>query len=206
MGSKMTPTWITLRKVGENKLVQSAYAWTIIVPIFAKLLAGLDDVVRLTIFGHEFSLNWGLPFSWKVLFLVALVFMLANLVYEAFCPELIKQTASHRDFSVQQRSASELQQLLAKSMERGIVDLDSAVKWQNWLNGRMATLMHSQNNVAYNPTNEDRLFPDLYAFVTVAAARAHPVARLTAAILYFLGFCGLGYLIWENFRFVLEHW
>lgn len=43
------PTWVDLRELGNNKATRSASVWTFVVPIAAKLLESVKDVVDITI-------------------------------------------------------------------------------------------------------------------------------------------------------------
>jgi hypothetical protein len=104
---KVTPTWLTLRKLGKNEIVKSAAIWAVIVPISAKFFEKTGATLQLTIFDAPISLHFSLPFSWKILFFVALAFMLANLAYKFGCPPLLQETDSYRDFVEQKRSGYE---------------------------------------------------------------------------------------------------
>lgn len=198
------PTWIDLRKLGNNSAVRSAGVWTIVVPITAKLMEGMEDVVNITILSHPFTFHLSLPFSWKLLFMAALAFMLANLIYEWFCPRLIKETSNYRDFSDQKRSARELHQLLDKLFQS---PNDEAQRWLSWLVQRnQALITQNASYGGYAPGNDDCVFPEIYSVTVHAASQVHSYARVVTTAFYFIGFILLALLMGQNIYFVIAHW
>ncbi len=123
-----SPTWVDLRKVGNSKTIRFASGWIIVVPIAAKLLDKVEDNIVITVLSYPFHLHFKLPFRWTILFMTGLAFLLANIIYESFCPKLIKETNNYRDFSDQKRSAEELRQLLTMH------DKTPNDQIQRWLN------------------------------------------------------------------------
>jgi len=198
------PTWVDLRKLGNNKTVRSASVWTIVVPIAAKLLKGVEDVVDITILSHPFTLNLSLPFSWKVLFMTALAFMLANFIYEWFCPKLIKETSNYRDFSDQKRSGRELHRLLETHVQPSN---DEVQRWLNWLNIRNTALTTTNATYGgYANGNDESVFPEIYSVTVLNVEKVHPYARGITTLFYFVGFLLLALLMWQNIYFVIVHW
>ena len=76
----LAPTWRTLSYLSTNRAIHSANIWALIVPVAAKLMENVQDVVTIQLFGHPFLISLSLPFSWKVLFVAALTFLVANLI------------------------------------------------------------------------------------------------------------------------------
>jgi hypothetical protein len=198
------PTWSTLRGLGSNSAVRSASIWAVIVPISAKLLEHIEETTTISILGNTFRLHMSLPFSWKVLFLTAIAFMLANIVYALFCPPLIKETSAYRDFFEQKRSGAELAAAIDNLAKQGQLKRDMADNWLNWFSSRQVTL-HQQTG-AYSYEKEDRAFTEAYAIVIDALGKTNCVARFVAVFLYGLGLFALGYIMWQNSCFVIEHW
>ena len=198
------PTWVDLRKLGNNKAVRSASVWAIVVPIAAKLLGGVEDVVNITVLSHPFTFHLRLPFSWKLLFMAALAFMLANLIYEWFCPRLIKETSNYRDFSDQKRSGREFHQLLEKLFQP---PNDETQRWLNWLNYRNSALISKNTSYGgYAPGNDDSVFPEIYSVTVHAVSQVHPYARVMTTAFYIIGFILLALLMGQNIYFVITHW
>lgn len=198
------PTWVDLRKLGNSKAVRSASVWAIVVPIAAKLLEDVKDVVDVMILSHPFTFHLSLPFSWKVMFMTALAFMLANLLYEWYCPKLIKETNNYCDFSDQKRSGRELHQLLVNLTQP---TNDEVQRWLNWLNIRnLALISQNASYGGYTPGNDESVFTEIYSVTVHAVSQVHPCPRIITAILYILGFLLLAWLMGQNIYFVIVHW
>lgn len=91
-------SWETAAQVGNLKFVRSMYIWIIIVPIAAKSMS----LIKIpTDFGHlvpglKFELS--LPFSWQLFFASAFMFSVSNLIFIAFCPEIIRRYKNYSEF------------------------------------------------------------------------------------------------------------
>jgi hypothetical protein len=90
--------WSYSRSLAESKVVKSSYVWLFIVPIAARMMSSLDDVIDLTIFGGSIQIATTLPFSWQLLFMAACFFTVANIIYSLFCPEIFKEYRSYSEF------------------------------------------------------------------------------------------------------------
>lgn len=198
------PTWVDLRKIGSNKTIRSASVWIVVVPIAAKLLDKVEDVVCITILSHPFTFHLSLPFSWNVLFMTGLAFMLANLIYEMYCPRLIKETTNYRDFSDQKRSAGELHQLLTAHVK---TPNDRIHRWLNWLNTRDVALISTNATYgSYAPGNDESVLPEIYSDTIHAVSQVHSLARFITTFLYLVGSLLLVWLMGQNIYYVIEHW
>jgi len=207
MQSLSIPTWPALRHLGTNGAVRSANVWALVVPIAAKLMEGVQDVVTLELLGHSFPIHLSLPFSWKVLFIAAIAFLFANIVYSVFCPSLIKETGAYRDFAEQKRSGTELANLLQYLIRAEQIASDVALQWSNWLNSRQVTFPQSQRQSnAIPPEMEERAFIEFYAIVVNALAKTNTPARACASLLYASGMIALGTIVVQNIWFVMQHW
>lgn len=92
-------SWHDLSVLGQSKLVKSSYIWMILIPVIANLAKHISTEAKLIIFNHEFFINFSLPFSWKALYFAALSFALGSLVYQMFCPKIIKKYKDYSEFS-----------------------------------------------------------------------------------------------------------
>lgn len=90
-----TINWSQLEKLNAVKFIQTMYIWVFLLPILVKLilvklLEHVGESARLTIFGYTFEALLSLPFSWIAFYFSALAFALANLIFQARCPSIIK--------------------------------------------------------------------------------------------------------------------
>ena len=91
--------WSNLTKLGKNRIIQSSYVWLIVVPAVAKALEPLNMLGQdqtFDVFGTTLTLHVGLPFSWKVFYVSALFLSGSSLLYQIFCPRLIKDLDGKR--------------------------------------------------------------------------------------------------------------
>lgn len=88
--------WGSQRAFAKSGIVKTSAIWLIVVPLAAKTLSSLDDVIDMTIFGGLVSVTTALPFAWQLLFIAAVCFTIAGIVFSVFCPEIIKK---YNDFS-----------------------------------------------------------------------------------------------------------
>lgn len=95
---KKIPTWSSLNKYGKSKILSTSYYWLIGVPLLAKVLSKLEDTFSVTLFGKEYQLVLGLPFSWKYFFFSSLAFSVAKIFYSLSCPEFIRDYDTYNKF------------------------------------------------------------------------------------------------------------
>ncbi|GBO56804.1 hypothetical protein APA_5139 [Pseudanabaena sp. lw0831] len=201
------PTWSTLRRLGENKSVRSANIWAIVVPISAKLLERVQGVVTVELFGHKFPINLTLPFSWKVLFFAAIFFLLANIIFAIWCPKLIKETETYREFADQQRSIYELEVQFKGLEKAGLLSGDTIPQWLNWFSShRQVTLSKRDDINGVSIENEGRELKEIYQIIVESLAKKNTPARLFASLFYFFGVALTAIIIIQNIMFVALHW
>lgn len=95
--------WSQIAGVGRNRLVRSSYIWLLFVPIAAKALQTVENPLTLTGLSEQLHVSMELPFSWKIFYGAAVLFSIANLVFYARCPEIIRDFSNFRDFQNQGR-------------------------------------------------------------------------------------------------------
>ncbi|WP_216918994.1 hypothetical protein [Synechococcus sp. CCAP 1479/9] len=176
-------------------------------PIAAKLLDGVEDVVTVTILGHAFPLHLQLPFSWKVLFFASLAFLIANILFMAFCPALVKQTDTYRDYASQRRGGSELSSELQQLGKSQLVSETEMAPWISWLNLRETLVANptQRRPESFSSNDDDRAFVEIYTLVAERVALRSFVARYACAQFYSLGLAGIAVVLVQNVIFVLKH-
>lgn len=198
------PRWSTLQSISINRAIRSASLWAVAVPTAAKFLSGVQDVVAIAAFGHQFSLHLALPFSWKVLFIVAVAFFVANVCVALWCPQLLNETLSFRDFADQQRSGHELERIYESfaGPDKAVLD---ALGVQSLLYRRRVA-----HNTHHSTEDAERSWSmgiqDAYAMLRERLDRVNPAARTVASLFYGVGFIGFAVLLGQNIWFVWQHW
>lgn len=73
--------------------------WFAIVPVAAKLLASINPHIKIKdIIEVDFIPNPSLSFTLEILWLSSLFYVIALLLYQAFCPRFIKNYSSYGDY------------------------------------------------------------------------------------------------------------
>lgn len=100
--------WTQIRRLHEFRLVRQMYVWLLLVPVLARALAHLPEDGTFSIFGQEVVFSLTLPFSWRVFYFSAVCFVISNIVYQFFCPRLIKDHPSYASFEKEGKGLSHL--------------------------------------------------------------------------------------------------
>lgn len=112
-------TWAQLRRFQDHKLFTSMYVWLLIVPIFAKISEKMSEQASVSIFGVSLQLSLSLPFSWQIFYFSAISIVIANVIFQIYCPDIVKD---HPNFAHFKSEGKELQ-----ALDNYAVQLDEAV-------------------------------------------------------------------------------
>jgi hypothetical protein len=176
-------TWTRLAKVQRWSVVRTMYIWLFIVPMIAKPLSKIKETIDITVFSHSFSIEFGLPFSWKVFYLCAIIFATANIIFVGRCYTLIKD---HKDFSHFLEAGKERRQL-EQYAELSELRIDSLPAKAQVTKG-----MEIEGQYLKKP------FWDLYDKM----ASGRKWSRRACALLYGIGLLLLGTIVKQNIEAV----
>ncbi len=167
------------------------YLWLLIVPIIAKALSKLEDVVNITVFGHSFDLELALPFSWKIFYFSALSFALANVVFIWKSYSLIKEHRSYTDFRDQGK------------WNKQIVDYANEIDLSK---SQVEILAEQQINEESSMVgdHDERMLRVSFWLVFEKTDCERPYWRLTCGLLYVGGFTLLSIIIVQNLGEVMR--
>lgn len=116
----VVPTWTELRRLGESRVLRTAYLWFVLVPIAARVIERLNDE-EISWWVHSGGGALRLPFSWQLFFFASVFFSVGTMLYRAACPKLIREYPSWRDVHSERSSDGELAGLLAGALrDRGV--------------------------------------------------------------------------------------
>jgi hypothetical protein len=159
------------------------YIWVFVVPVVAKFLSPVKDILVLNIFGEVFKVNIDLPFSWNVMFFSSLLFMIGEIIFNIFCPKLL---LDHENYTEFKESGKGVQQLADYS-------LDVNDQYKNILYG-------SYGKQSIEKASESNIFYKLYK----ESLLLHCKTRFFISILYYIGFILLGILLIQNIGWVIK--
>lgn len=104
-------SWEAIARLGQSRVLRSASLIFILCPIISRLLAKLPPELTIPLWQDRLKLPTELPFTWQVLFAGSICSTLALVIYEAFCPVIVK---NFRDFSAYKNSHRRLQFLFSQ--------------------------------------------------------------------------------------------
>jgi hypothetical protein len=194
--SRPTIFWSQLAKLNAVKFINTMYVWIFIVPVLAKLLENMGDKAQLTIFEHTFVAHLTLPFSWVCFYFSALAFASANLVFQARCPNIIKEQSGYSEF---------------RRLNKGVEHLDSYLPeiGMNWEGLRQDIERRdeyfSEIAEALNPEAEDGLLRKRFWVAYFHGDRCRHVWKLLAFVLYTIGLMLILIVLSQNALFVTKY-
>ncbi|MBB1434574.1 hypothetical protein H5201_09660 [Pseudoalteromonas sp. SG43-6] len=220
------PDWKVLKKFADIKLVKFSYVWIIIVPILAKLLIKVGDVLPIKIGDVTFNINLSLPFSWQMFFFAALFFSLAQFIFNLICPEIVKDFENQREFEKDGKTVIQLSSYLkglllcrnnsnykesgvflnlVKKEDRINNARDIAKQYLAHLNadyqinivsGVAANDFQKAANILVSLSPERR--KAIFEYVYTVCKVQNPITRIIVGSLYFLGFILSAVVLLQN--------
>jgi len=212
--------WSSTTSLSKSKIVRSSYIWLFIVPLAAKFLSSLEDPMPVMLLGGIHNLELSLPFSWTYLFYAACAFSAANLLYAVFCPKILSEYKSFKEYHEQGRTPNEIctayKQLMFDNNGK-IRDEElrsQASKFSNEYGKRSAYTLKddiedkaiidalSTPNFSFAGTAE---IPKEAFYLTQNLANdANPWALMFSFILYGVGLVFVSLIVVQNFNYVVN--
>ena len=90
--------WTKIERVGNSKIAKQSYFWFFVLPVLAKLLQKVNGEIHLDFISKEFVINMELPFKWYAFFVIGLLLILSNLLYQITCPHIVKEFRNYSQF------------------------------------------------------------------------------------------------------------
>jgi hypothetical protein len=199
--------WDRISHVGGIKAFKSSYFFLMLVPVLAKALAHLPPNVVLVL-GHPVTIHLRLPFNWLVLFFCALSVTIGNVIYELFCPKIIKGFSDFSDF---QRAGLDRRFLLSEiwseiphttALPRTDIVRLLARKFPEYrefdLKDMVSELGGDGHLLPSRPVTGQT-----FHLVRNYLKHVRPFARGCATTAYMIGFTLLGVILLQNVRWVI---
>jgi hypothetical protein len=117
--SRAASPWSRLGLLGSNSWIRSSYLWFLFLPIAARVIGGVNEAVMNSQYA-EIGADWciGLPFRWEVLFYAATSFAIASVLYEIFCPRIVRHFRGVPDITSLGLSVTQLANHLHDVLQR----------------------------------------------------------------------------------------
>lgn len=91
-------SWVLVNTFGTLRISKSSYYYLLIVPILVKALEKVNNPFSFIIGESEIQLNLELPFSWYLFYFAAVSIAIGFLLYQIFCPDLIRKFRNYGEF------------------------------------------------------------------------------------------------------------
>ena len=188
--------WSQLKKLNAVKFINTMYVWIFIVPILVKALENIGDTAKLTIFSHTFIAQLSLPFSWVLFYFSAMSFAAANIIFQIWCPNIIKEQSDYSEFRGANKGVEHLDHYL----------FEVGMNWEG-LRKRIENQDEYFSEVAEvsNPRADDGELRKRFWAVYSQANSWRPIPKYLALALYLTGGALISYVFWQNAEFVINY-
>ena len=103
--NRILSKWSAIERLGNSKIAKSSYYWFFIIPILAKLFQNIprsviiaNDVFIDTVTNQPMELNLTFPFKWYLIFIIGILFIISNIIYQFSCPHIIREFRNYSEF------------------------------------------------------------------------------------------------------------
>lgn len=210
-------SWVLVNSLGKLKFSKSSYYYLIIIPIIVKLLEKVETPLSLELGNNIILLNLELPFSWYFFYFGAVSIAIGSILYELFCPELIKSYSNYGEFLKSGQSDSYLDKVARKHklslyfltfigepyIEEKVkerIKTDPKNRWEEPMYEEYEKVVDYKHNIKYQEERKNA-FNKLYDQIK----HQNEFVIHISFSLYILGFSAFLWVIIENIVFVIKH-
>lgn len=202
--------WLTLRRWGNSRIIQTSYLWLVLIPIAARSLETLDSRPTFSVLGADLEINLALPFRWGVFYLMAVSFAIAQAAFAVKCPAFIKRYSDFQDFQARHAGleilSGTLYQMYKRAMNRDFWGVHYLVTFfdvvtsigDSEINRVVGNLRHEYsehkpllrsqfNEVVAACFRDNRALNDLFDILRYSEARRRRRAMLFSLCFFFVG-------------------
>ena len=170
------------------------YVWLVIVPVFAKLFEHINETATIELFSYKFTVSLALPFTWQVFYFSALCIVVANVLYQIYCPAIIKDHANYSNFKEEGKGISQLEKYSTSTLPSDELQ-------------RIKKLAGIRIETAYGAkaaAEEEEKFQKLFWEIYDNASGLHKRARVACTIFLGIGLLLIGWVVVENMTWVIR--
>ncbi|HHF2997967.1 TPA: hypothetical protein ACPJ01_004462 [Vibrio diabolicus] len=205
--------WSSQNSLAKSKMVKSSGIWFVLVPIVAQLLEGFDGALPIIINSKTYELTLVLPFSWQLLFFAAFFFMVAGIIYQVRCSDIVKLYTSYSQFKLEGNSRLQVNQHLKRIVwddKNGVIFKD----YKNVINTYLSNYSSCSINKLKSDVDYLNVLDDLsistgqdgnaFYFVYNVSDKDGQRWIMASSVSYILGFICLFIIVVLNFIFVVK--
>ena len=197
--------WSGLAVFGNNIIVKRMYIWLLVTPVAVKILHATNEWLVITSENSDFNAIV-LPFSWYRFFFAALFFTIANIVFSARSPKIIKNYRNYGEFEMTKFSPERIWEFtkdLSSKNKKAFLD-------KHYLEEpREILYIPSNDNLQLSWEGQNHIVSprELYNDIMTAADVDFVFWRYFVLVSYALGLALFAWVLLENVLFVLkEFW
>lgn len=214
---QILPTWSSLRKLGNSRLLRTSYFWMVFVPIAVKFLENANLPLKVNIWGTNIELALQLPFSWELFFYSSVITSFANICYILFCPSIIKNYDTFIDFREEGKGEHQLKKEFQKIISKYSKEFDPSTTAKNleqiFSSFSPETFPHQKEEVptpeAISIIDNMGIYNDsrgeFFWFVRDIADKLSNGVRWIVFLLYSLGILLILIVLLQNIFYVIEY-
>lgn len=174
--------WYKISIISKTKFVSNIMIFIIIIPIISKIFEKFGNEVSFSINNTIHIINVNLPFSLGLFYFSALFFLIGNIIYKVFVPEIINENKSFNDFL----NAGKGKFHLSKYHENDSnSDLDCT-------------------NLYTDEFLERDVLKDFFWYFWSRSLNKNFIIRLFISVFYFLGIIIITFLLIQNISYVIK--
>lgn len=210
-------SWVLVNSLGKLRFSKSSYYYIVIVPIIVKALDHVKSPFYFVFGESSIPINFDLPFSWYLFYFGALSIALGSLLYEIFCPEIIKNYKNYGEFLASGESDTYLDKISRKYRDKSFsltfiaqpyleqkamekIKIQPSSRFEQERTEEFEKVVDYKHNIKYQEERKDA-FNELYSEVKFS----YVTIMYISFSFYILGFLAFAWVIVQNIYFVIKH-
>ena len=210
-------SWENINNLGRLKIFRIAMILFVLLPIAVKIFGHIPDKINILGFKESIPITMKLPFNWIVLYFASLSITLGSIIYNLYCPIIIKRYPDYYEFSRSGMTNS----FLYKELKKCIPKNERKKNLSDIVRSILSEEVHGLS-VAADKVEIDSIIrildpklkletgdPDVatrsaFFFVHDSSQLRHPAIRVTTLLLYIAGLSMVLYVTLEKILYVLN--
>ena len=211
------PHWTSLSSFGKANVLKSSYLWVVSVPIIAKFLGQVEDIISVNAFGVQWNLALSLPFSWTIFYFSSFAIGLGMAIYAIRSPEIIRRFDNYSEFQAEGNTSYQVREYFIKHINSEKFGYDLSYRVAMFLQEFTKAGTSSQQDIdkcntnkslvkiVFNNQVETSKGIDAFWFTQDAFNTSNTFSRLFCFICFVFGSMLFCLVLFENFKYVLEY-
>lgn len=195
--------WREIDNNGKTQLSRNSYYWVFLIPILANLFRHIKRNATFKFQEQVFEFDLAFPFSWYYLFAIGLLFMVSNILYNIFCPHLIKEFKNYSEFK---ESGYPMSYLLEQAKEFNVDKADFEMLQRNSPKAQRMKTIKGEGIVPLDEVNFnfETAKREFFGKIYDKANYSKYAIRIISSILIFGSYALIAIIIYQNIETVFD--